>query len=356
MRRALLGSLLATLPLLSGGCYYGHLASGQLRLLWMRQPIEEAVAAPETNERTRGLLRLVGVVRRFGRELGLDVGDQYTSFVDWPDDRIVTTLVRTRAGSLEAVPWRYPFLGELPYRGYFDRKRAEAEAERLRSREDYDVCETGVKAYSTLGWLADPVTSPMLERGAASLVETLLHELVHATAFVPDEADFNEGVALFIGQQAAIRFFDGPPPEVGIPLPEAERVAAAVADRRLVAEATLAFKDRLAELNGAPDRAARRPEAEARARAELAALPLEVLDAERVARAARLSDACLALRGTYVRDTPRHAAVLAALDGDLRAMVERLARWAEEEQPVETFFEIGDEGPARTGSKNVSGP
>ena len=67
-------------------------------------------------------------VRAFASERGLRVGGQYTSFVDWPGDRIVTTLVRTRPGSLDAVGWWYPFLGQLPYRGYFDQARAEREA------------------------------------------------------------------------------------------------------------------------------------------------------------------------------------------------------------------------------------
>ncbi|MCA9506621.1 MAG: aminopeptidase, partial [Myxococcales bacterium] len=155
-------TLLALLGLSATGCYYGELASGQLRMLWRREPIETVRADPDRPASTRDLLGLVGSVRKHAKAVGLEVGRQYTSYVEWPGDRVVTTLVRTRPGSLEPVPWRYPLLGRLPYRGYFDRAKAEAEAVRLREREGYDVCETGVTAYSTLGWLADPVTSPML--------------------------------------------------------------------------------------------------------------------------------------------------------------------------------------------------
>jgi len=56
---------------LQTGCYYGHLASGQWKLLWRRQPIEVAVRDDATPERTRALLRLVGSVRAFATELGL---------------------------------------------------------------------------------------------------------------------------------------------------------------------------------------------------------------------------------------------------------------------------------------------
>ena len=94
------------------------------------------------------------------------------------------------------------------------------------------------------------------------------------------------------------------------------------------------------EIEDAEDRVERRDIAEARAREELAALPLRVFDPTLVASAARLSDACLALRGTYVRDLPRHARVLAALDGDLPAMVSRLAEWADANRPTEAFFHV----------------
>jgi predicted aminopeptidase len=322
------------------GCYYGHLASGQMKLAWRRQPIAEALADPTHSERVRGLLRVVKPVRRFALKLGLNVDDQYTSFVDWPGDRVVTTIVRTRPGSLEAVPHWFPIVGELPYKGYFDRDWAEAEATRLRDEEGFDVCVSAISAYSTLGWFADPVTTPMLERGVVSLVETMLHELVHATAFLPGEADFNESVAQFIGQQAAVLFFEQTFERPPIALPDAQRVRDGIADRQAISRIVLDFRNQVIEIQGAANRGELRGAMEATARKKLAALPLRAFDAETVAADARLSDACLALRGTYVEDLPRHAQVLAALDGDLEAMIERLSEWAEFERSGETFFDV----------------
>ena len=344
-----LTTALVLLALCNSGCYYSHLASGQLKLLWLRQPIEEATEDPAHPERTRELLRLVESVRHFALDLGLQVDGQYTSYVDWPGDRIVTTLVRTRPGSLEAVPHWFPLVGELPYKGYFDQDRAEAEAERLRVEEGFDVCVSAVTAYSTLGWLNDPVTSPMLARGAASLVETLFHELVHATAFLKNEADFNESVAQFIAQEASMRFFEDVSLESVGRLPDASRVRDAIEDRRAIAQVIQAFRDGLFESEEADERVVRRAIAEARVRKDLAALPLRALDPERVASGARLSDACLALRGTYVRDLPRHLRVLAALGGDLEAMIARLAEWADSNRPTRDFFrfESGDESGRR---------
>lgn len=339
--------LLAFVLLGQAGCDYAHLAAGQVQILLKRRPIAEAVSDPALAPGERALLARVDSVRAFARELGLAVGGQYTSFVAWPGDRIVTTLVRTRPGSLDAVGWWYPFLGRLPYRGYFDQARAEREARRLREESGYDVCVSAVTAYSTLGWLDDPVTSPMLGRGAANLVETLIHELVHATVFVDGDADFNEGVALFIGQEAAIRYFaragslrDSAQAADATALPDGERVAAWVRDRRRVEAKVLAFRDRLGALAGRPDGPSQRAAAERVARGELAALPLEVMDPGLLAAEARLSDACLALRGTYARDLPRHAALLEALGGDLPALIARLVDWEARGEPVEGFFEL----------------
>lgn len=335
--------MLATLG--SSGCYYSQLARGQLALLWGREPIEEVLVDPATPPHTRRLLGLVGPVRDFARELGLRVGDQYTSYVDWPqEDRLITTLVRTRPGSLEPVPFWFPVLGRLPYKGYFDREHAAREAERLRGRF-FDVCQSGVAAYSTLGWLDDPVTSPMLRQGPVSLVETILHELVHATAFLPEEAAFNESVAQFIGQEAAVHFFQARTERAGDAEPwlEPGRVRDLIEDRRAIAGEIVAFRARLLrsqERRSVDDPLAWRVREEQTARERLARLPLRVLETEEVAATARLSDACLALRGTYVEDLPRHARVLEALGGDLRAMVQRLIRWAEEARPVDAFFRI----------------
>lgn len=346
------------------GCDYGHLAAGQLKILWRRTPITKASQDPKLAENERALLARVESVRAFARALGLRVGDQYTSFVPWPGDRIVTTLVRTRPGSLDAVGWWYPFLGRLPYRGYFDQARAEREAKRLREEQGYDVCVSAVTAYSTLGWLDDPVTSPMLGRGAANLVETLLHELVHATVFIEGDADFNEGVALFIGQEAAIRYFEQAarttPTAVEavtrsdaaapLSLPSGERVRRWVADRRRVEFAVLAFRDRLPMLAGRPDAPVQREAAERVLRGELASLPLEILEPGVVAAEARLSDACLALRGTYSRDLPRHEQLLERFDGDLPALIRHLVEWRARKAPTETFF-AGGLDPAPTAAR-----
>jgi len=315
---------MAALP----GCYVAHLAGGQMRLLLAARPIPEVIGDPASGPELRDTLALVAPTRDFARGLGLRVGDQYTSYAAWPGDRVVTSVVATRPGEVEAARFWFPLVGSVPYRGYFDPARAEAEAARLRAR-GLDTCLVPVPAYSTLGWFDDPVTGPMLRGGPGDLVEMLIHELVHATVYVPSDADFDEGVATFIGQEGALRFFAGDP--------EAEaRERARIADQRAVAGVVAELRARVAALYAEPDtgsRQERRGALDGEARAALAALPLATPAAARWAAAVPLNDACLALAGTYERDLDAYGARLAALGGDLHAFVAAVRAAADAPEP-----------------------
>jgi predicted aminopeptidase len=313
------------------GCYLAHVALGQARLLNARRPIAEVIADPSTPAELRERLGWIHEVRAFATRLGLSVGDQYTSYVEWPGDRVVTTVVATSPGSLEPHSFWFPIVGHVPYKGFFDPARAHAEAEDLRAN-GFDVCEVPVRAYSTLGWFEDPVTGPMLRGSDGALVETLLHELVHATVFISSEADFNEGVASFVGEEGSVRFFAE---TAGAEAAARERDR--VTDARILASALLAFRREVEGLYASearPDeRAAQRAAAEVRARAAIARLGFVTRDPIRLAADLRLSDACLALTRTYAADVDGYVATLAALEGSLPSFVTRLRKAAETKNP-----------------------
>jgi predicted aminopeptidase len=243
----------------------------------------------------------------------------------------VTTVVAPRPGEVEPVTTWFPIVGSVPYRGYFDAESAAAEAARLRA-QDLDVCEQKVRAYSTLGWFDDPLTGPMLRQDEGTLVETLFHELLHATVFVPGDPEFNEGVAAFYGQEARVRFYeqrdgaDAAARERAI-VSEFRRLRAEILSLRRAVEGLYA-----AEPPGAA-RASQRAQLEAEARARIAALPLTGYDPALVAAQLPLGDACLAISGTYHADTAAFVGVLHALGGDLRAFLARVEAAAEAEDP-----------------------
>jgi predicted aminopeptidase len=330
--RAKAGALVLALlaPMVLSGCYLAHLAEGQLRLLRSARPIDEVLADPATPPDVREALAEVAPVLDYARALGLDVGRQYRSYAHWPGDRVVTALVATRPGEVRAADFWFPIVGSVPYKGFFDPARAQAAAESLAAR-GLDTCLVPVPAYSTLGWFPDPVATPLLRRGRGPLVETLLHELVHATVFVADDADWNEGVATFVGQEGAVRYFEARDGD-GAAAAERRRIA----DERAVARVLRGLHERIEALYrepASPARDAARAVAAEEARAALAALPLTTLDPAAAAAAARLNDACLALAATYEADLDAYARRLAAEGGDLAALLEAIRAAAGADDP-----------------------
>lgn len=262
-------------------------------------------------------MALVADTLAFASALGLRVDDQYTDYAAWPGDRVVTALVATQPRHIEPAGFWFPVIGRMPYKGYFDPARAEREAADLRAR-GLETCLVPVPAYSTLGWLDDPVTQPMLQRGPGAFVETLLHELMHATAFVSGDADWNEGVATFVGEEASLRFFATR--DTAAEASERARIT----DERAIARVVGELRAGIAALYEAPETgttATTRAQLEAQARAALRALPLTTTDAGLVAERLPLADPCLAIRGTYERDLPLWTARLAALGGDLSRFI-----------------------------------
>jgi len=317
-----------TLP----GCYYGHLAVGQARLWGSSRSIESVLADPDTSDELAAHLELVQHVVTFAGELGLTADGQYTSYAEWPGNRVVTTVVATLPGSISPNHFWFPLIGNAPYKGYFDPERAQAEAEALEA-DGYDTCLVPVLAYSTLGWFDDPLTGPMVRQDSSRLTETVLHELVHATVFVANEPDFNEGLATFIGQEAAVRYAAATDSGTGA----ADLARTRVREDRQIAAVLEGFRRDVAELyseaRAVPDAIAARLALEDATRAELGALPLTTRDPDQLAEWVRLNDACQALSGTYQADLPLWNAALDATGGDLPALVERVRAAADEEDP-----------------------
>jgi predicted aminopeptidase len=190
-----------------GAGYLVRAGWAEARLLWRRQPIADLLARPDLPPALRERLVLTLAVRDFASEsLGLRVGDSYTTFAEVERTATVYVLSAARRDRLEAHAWWYPLVGRLPYRGFFDEGAAEAAGEALAAR-DLDVEVRPAVAFSTLGWFADPLLSTAAAGSQVDLAETVLHELFHATLFVPGAAAFNESAATFAGQRGAAAFF-----------------------------------------------------------------------------------------------------------------------------------------------------
>jgi predicted aminopeptidase len=196
-------------PLLTG-CQAGYLIKSgyfQAKLLSSRIPIEKALEEPTLSDEQKRKLRLTLEVRKFAEsELGLKHTTNYTTFVQLERPYVTYVVSASSRTELKAYKWWFPVVGSVPYKGFFDPESAKAEADKLKAR-GYDVYVRGVSAYSTLGWFSDPMLSSMLNYKDHDLVDTVIHETVHATVYIKSEADFNERMAVFFGSKGAEAFY-----------------------------------------------------------------------------------------------------------------------------------------------------
>ena len=194
----------AVLPL--GGCetvhFYSQAATGQLKVLAGRKPIDRLVQDEQTDPKLRRQLEWVRAIRAYAAgELRLPVGTAYSDFTQLEDEYVLYNLVAAPEFSLSPKRWCYPIAGCASYRGYFKKRDAETQEARLRA-EGYDVYLGPVPAYSTLGWFDDPVLSSFVNWTPERLASLLFHELAHRRVYISGDTRFNESFATAVSRIA----------------------------------------------------------------------------------------------------------------------------------------------------------
>ena len=174
-----------------------------LQYSWGARDIDALLASASTPSDTRDFLLRVKEIKRFGVErIGLRENASYTRYKEIDRNSLASVVSACDAVSFTPHNWEYPVLGKLPYMGFYERPDAEAEAARLRE-EGYDVIIREVEAFSTLGFLRDPLYSFMKRSSDFHIASLLMHEQTHATLFVKGQAQFNEELATFVGEEGA---------------------------------------------------------------------------------------------------------------------------------------------------------
>lgn len=209
-RRTLIGLAVAVVVAAGAGCstigYYAQSITGHLAMLRSARPIPEVVADPATPEALRQRLLRAQQIRTFAsRELGLPDNASYTEYADLHRPFVVWNVFATRELSLDLKQWCYPVVGCAGYRGYFDRNAAEREAAALRA-DGYEVNVAGVPAYSTLGWLPDPLLNTFIGGSEGQVASMVFHELAHQVVFVGGDTTFNESFATAVEREGVRRW------------------------------------------------------------------------------------------------------------------------------------------------------
>ncbi|MGH8384833.1 MAG: aminopeptidase [Pseudomonas sp.] len=209
------------LLLLLNGCtsvsYYSQLASGQLQLLWAREPVSRVIADPQRDQKLRAHLTESQKARTFAsQQLHLPDNQSYRLYADIGRPFVVWNVFVTPEFSLKPQNHCFPIAGCVAYRGYYSQSAARGEAA-VQRLQGMDVSIGGVEAYSTLGWFNDPIMSSMMGWGDERLATLIFHELAHQRVYVKDDTAFNESFATFVEQEGTRqwRAFRNLPPDNG---------------------------------------------------------------------------------------------------------------------------------------------
>lgn len=180
--------------------------SGQMHIIRNAVPVEYALNDDSLSDSLKLKLRLIPEIRAFAFDsLGLKRNSNYTTFYNQHGKPVLWNVTGCEPFRLKAYHWWFPLLGNVSYKGFFKKEKAEKEFQQLKNA-GYDADLSTVSGWSTLGWFSDPVLSNMLRRREGSLAELIIHELTHGTIYLKSSVDLNENLATFVGEQGTVLF------------------------------------------------------------------------------------------------------------------------------------------------------
>ena len=205
-----LAALSLLLTLLFSGCQIGYLiqsATGEISILWHRVDAKDALKNPKISDEDKRKIALAQEARAFAEtEMKLVASKSYSAYVALDRPYVSYVVSAAPKWQLKHYTWSFPFVGEVPYKGFFNEQDAKEETQALQA-QGLDTYQRGVSAFSTLGWFNDPLLSSMLQYSDHDLVNTIIHETTHATLYIKSSSDFNERLAVFVGNLGTEKFY-----------------------------------------------------------------------------------------------------------------------------------------------------
>jgi predicted aminopeptidase len=188
----------------SGPAYYAQAISGHWNLMRARQDVQELINDPSSSPALIKNLESARQIIAFAESrLDLPANGNYSSYVEIDHDAIAWNVIATGEFSLTPRKWCFPVSGCLPYRGFFEKAKAQKSATKLRSK-GMDVHIAAATAYSTLGKFRDPLLSSMFTGSEIGLAAYLFHELAHQRLYIKGDGRFNESYASFVEQAGVL--------------------------------------------------------------------------------------------------------------------------------------------------------
>lgn len=186
--------------------YLVKISYGQVNILLNTEKIETLLKDDKLSKEERQRILWVKEIKKYSVDsLGYKSTRNFTTYFNQHNHPILWIVTASKPFAFEAYEWSFPIVGKVSYKGFFNRNAAEKEYLN-RYAQGYDADISEVSAWSTLGWLPDPVLSSMLSKSKGRMANLFFHELFHATYYAPSSVNVNENLANFIARKATLKF------------------------------------------------------------------------------------------------------------------------------------------------------
>ncbi len=176
--------------------YLTQAALGQADLLLRARPLEVVLQDQSVPAYVKSFLQEVPAMKEFAISMGLTPTKSYTKYVAIDRKSVTWVVSACNALAFEPKLYTFPFVGSVPYLGFFHEEDALSYFRKLSLDTSLDVSMRPVPAYSTLGWFSDPIVSSMIQ--GSDFATVLFHESLHATVYIKNQSLFNESLAEFV--------------------------------------------------------------------------------------------------------------------------------------------------------------
>ncbi len=186
--------------------YLTKVSYGQINILLNTKKIADVLKDSRISKEERQKLLLVDEIKKYSVDsLGYKPTKNFTTYFDQHNQPILWVVTACKPFSFNAYVWNFPIVGKVSYKGFFNRNAVQKEYLKI-YRQGYDADISEVSAWSTLGWLPDPVLSSMFGKTKGRMANLFFHELFHATYYAKSSVDVNENLANFMAGKATLKF------------------------------------------------------------------------------------------------------------------------------------------------------
>ena len=177
-----------------------------MRILLARRDVTQVLGDPSVNPKEKSLIRLAREAKRYGEEqIGLRRTHNFDTYVRL--DRKVVCWVVSAAGKtrLEAYRWWFPVVGTVPYKGYFERPRAEEGPAALQRGVRHDGGRRGRLQHARLVRRSDLLDVSAVSGGGDPQAEFFTSSPTRRSSS-RERSTSTRGFATFLGNTAGLAF------------------------------------------------------------------------------------------------------------------------------------------------------